>query len=540
VKGGTNLNENLHMKINHFLHGTRLISLEVLLARLAGFFYEHNRRIMGLTTEAWRSKIHLNHDVPFTDFKKLDGLSSSQIVHQSATISVAKAPTASAVEEYLKMLLSVTQNIHSRSLLYIPLEIVMHCKFEGFSFPALLCDVEFSANVLSDLSLSKLSDSTDLFEAISKQADFICKLENNNDFARLVSDLTFSSTSFYNSLKKAALDEMKRFPNEYVNNFPSENRLDDFLSSKDIDFYSPAVTNSVCVAVASALKSVVIYLFPDSTEKVHVVIPVFHDTETRIINNHPLFIMVSHCDGKLIFSCTETVKENKCDELQMSDESLIVTDSKCTCGKGRKNTTASCTGPRCPCLKLGESCTGNCGCQLCENSFGKRFDNSVKLKPCRCGENHSSADKSFCISSLCSCRKHGFSCNDLPQCLCNQCKNVHGSRAKLDSAVRKRKITDRAFLLQKSSGKLPCMSSVEFFKRTNQRLIQSIWCDSETILVFMLSNYLRSTEHRVSIQRLTELYRVYAAKIADVRSKSPHQVLYKIRHIDRQRSICRR
>jgi hypothetical protein len=103
-----------------------------------------------------------------------------------------------------------------------------------------------------------------------------------------------------------------------------------------------------------------------------------------------------------------------------------------------------------------------------------------------------------------------------------------------------RKMTDRAFVLQKSAGKLPCMSSVDFFKSTGQRLIQSIWNDRETLLVLMLSNYLRSTAHRVSVQTLTELYNINASENAAIRNKSPHQVLNKIRHIDRRRSICNR
>jgi hypothetical protein len=394
--------------------------------------------------------------------------------------------------------------------------------------------------VISDLSLCELSICPDLFDAVAQQAKYICNLENNTMFTKLINELSSSSTSLANSLKKAVVTEMTQFPDEYTNNFPSKNRFLEFLSSEDIDFNSPAVTNSVCVAIASALKSVVIYLFPESTEKIHVVIPVFHEKNCQLINKQPLFLKIAYSGSKLIYSCTQTVVPDDFDEPELSGPSQSITTSKCTCGKGRKNTTGSCTGPRCPCVKLERPCTERCGCQLCENSNGTRFERTVKTKICRCGETNSSADKAFCISSLCSCRKHGFSCNDLPYCFCIQCENVHGARAKQDCTVRKRKMTDRAFLLQKSAGKLPCMSSVDFFKSTGQRLIQSIWNDRETLLVLMLSNYLRSTAHRVSVQTLTELYNINASENADIRNKSPHQVLYKIRHIDRQRSICNR
>jgi hypothetical protein len=104
-------------------------------------------------------------------------------------------------------------------------------------------------------------------------------------FIKLINELSSSSTSLANSLKKAVVTEMTQFPDEYTNNFPSKNRFLEFLSSEDIDFNSPAVTNSVCVAIASALKSVVIYLFPESTEKIHVVISVFHEKNFQLYYN---------------------------------------------------------------------------------------------------------------------------------------------------------------------------------------------------------------------------------------------------------------
>jgi hypothetical protein len=71
-------------------------------------------------------------------------------------------------------------------------------------------------------------------------------------------------------------------------------------------------------------------------------------------------------------------------------------------------------------------------------------------------------------------------------------------------------------------------------------MTQSVWNDRETLLLMMLSNYLRLTEHRVFVKRLTELFAVYAEQVTDIRKKSTHQVLYKSRHIERQRNICKR
>jgi hypothetical protein len=164
----------------------------------------------------------------------------------------------SDVHDYLNILLAITKNIQSHSVLYNPLEILLHCQFKGFSFPPQVCDADFRANVISDLSLCELSICPDLFDAVAQQAKYICNLENNTMFTKLINELSSSSTSLANSLKKAVVTEMTQFPDEYTNNFPSKNRFLEFLSSEDIDFNSPAVTNSVCVAIASALKSVVI------------------------------------------------------------------------------------------------------------------------------------------------------------------------------------------------------------------------------------------------------------------------------------------
>jgi hypothetical protein len=37
-------------------------------------------------------------------------------------------------------------------------------------------------------------------------------------------------------------------------------------------------------------------------------------------------------------------------------------------------------------------------------------------------------------------------------------------------------MTDRSYLLQKSAGKLPCMSSEDFFKSTGQKMIHLTEC----------------------------------------------------------------
>jgi hypothetical protein len=320
-------------------------------------------------------RIHLNHGVPFTDFKSLDGLTYSQILQQNSIFCIANQPALSAVQDYLNILLSIALSIHSRSVLYSPLEILTHCQFKGFSWPLHLCDADFRANVLSDLSLCEISGCADLFDTLAKQARYVCGRENCTMFLKHVNKLSLLSNTLAESLQEAVVEEMAQYPEEYKNNFPTENRFNDFLSSKEIDFNSLAVTNSVCAGVASSLKSVVIYLFPESLEKIHVAIPVFHEKDPRLINNYPLFIKITQCEGKLSYSCTETIAHNKHDDSLLNDDSEIVSTGKCTCGKGRKNTTASCTGSRCPCVKLGEPCTGRCGCQLCENSKGTRFEN---------------------------------------------------------------------------------------------------------------------------------------------------------------------
>jgi hypothetical protein len=321
-----------------------------------------------------------------------------------------------------------------------------------------------------------------------------------------------------------------------VNQIPF--RFQEFLNSDELSLDSPASLNTVCIALASVLKSVIIYLLPRSTEKIHVSTPVLDKDLASVINVYPLFVVATFQNGKYLFAGTETTEleinhPSDREELDRSDYT-----GKCSCGKGRKNTTGSCISQRCPCACAGEPCSDRCNCQLCENCNGRRYKDSVKLTKCRCGENSSNTDTDFCVTSNCSCRKLGFSCTVVPLCHCRQCKNINGARDHPDCSSRKRKNTDRILLMQKSAGKLPRIASEDFFKLTGQKLVPSIWNERETILLMVLSNYLHVTEPRVSVKPLMELFNLYASEENNVRKKSNHQVLYKIRHLDNKRKIC--
>jgi hypothetical protein len=148
---GTNANENIHKQLNEMLYGTRVVSLEVLLARLTTFFYQYNRNKRGGNEEAWKTKIHCSHNMPFTNYDQLDGVNGTITVESTETMS---PPLATAVQLYQDNLFSVLSNIKSRSIMYDPLEILLHCSFKGFTFPLAFSDndLEISSHFFDDLT----------------------------------------------------------------------------------------------------------------------------------------------------------------------------------------------------------------------------------------------------------------------------------------------------------------------------------------------------------------------------------------------------
>jgi hypothetical protein len=547
---GTNVNESIHKKMNAFFHGIRLMSLEVVLARLTIFFYDHNRTKQGGTEETWKTTIHMEHSSPFTSYEQLDGVQScttAALLSSTITDSI-EPPLPATVKSYHDVLNKVKYNIMSRSILYNPLEVLIHCSFRGFSFPPNLephvndCDTE----MLNDLSLESVDRKTNIFEVIMKQALYVSSRENNGKFKEFLVQSFLDKPNPCEALKEAILQEMHVSSDLYSNYFPSHTRFNDTLLSKELDLCSSAVINTICAAISVILKSVVIFVFPRCTEKFHVSLPVLNSDPHRLINNLPLFVMLRYTDCDLTFYCTTyktfaTVPPQINEDESSCDNDIMPSDKKCTCGKGRKSSAASCISNRCPCANSGFSCGPNCNCQLCENVNGRRCETTEKIRTCRCGVNNHSLDKSFCISSQCYCRKYGFSCNIDPVCACKQCANVLGASTAdkaLEEPPKKRQVTERLMLLQKSSGKLPDISSKVFFKKTGQKVIQSIWSDEESLLMKSLMRYLQTTERHVPVKMLTNMFNTYTDSLLHIRTKTPHQVFFKMRHCYSIKNIC--
>jgi hypothetical protein len=111
------------------------LSLEVLLARLTTFFYNFNRKKLGNAEEPWKIHIHLAHNAPFMDYGQLDGVCRDERMSSVMLPAVQSTPALEHVQSYQEVLGSVMKNIESKSILYDPLEILLHCQFKGFSFP---------------------------------------------------------------------------------------------------------------------------------------------------------------------------------------------------------------------------------------------------------------------------------------------------------------------------------------------------------------------------------------------------------------------
>jgi hypothetical protein len=509
-----------------------------MLARLTTFFYNYNQKRKGGLEESWKTMIHSLHSVPFTEYEHLDGINS-----MAELVSVVQAPTScpllSSVEAHQETLACAMSNIYSRSILYIPLEIMLHCKFTGFSLPLPLADVQQDIpQFLTDMSLEEESRRIPFLEAVVEQAKYISGCEDNTTFANFFKECFANEFSPAEALEAAVLKELELHPELYSGFYAFKSTFHDHVCKKQLDLASASGINSACAAISAVLKSVMIYVCPYSSQKFHVMTPVLQSESESLLNKYPMFLIPYYDKGQLLFTCTKYKTSTSADSVStMSFKNDPNMTTKCACGKGRKTTTCSCTNSRCPCMKSSSPCSELCHCQLCNNTNGRKFQLAHKTKQCRCGENAKVEDK-YCVSSLCSCRKFGFSCNDSPACSCKHCCNPDGSRTNSPCPPRKRQATER-LMLQKGAGKLPDMNSEQFFNTTRQKCLQSIWNDRENLLLRSLLNFVQITKHHVSPKLVANLYNTYAEKVCEIRKKSTYQVLFKIRHLNANRSVCR-
>lgn len=489
--------------------------------------------------ESWKCDVHKTHCDHFTMCEDLDGVNSSYSPTESTLRVVQPVLNMKTVKTHQDVLFSVLSNINSKSLLYKPLEILVHCQFKGFSFPPLQ-EHEENPLPLSIISLKVSSIQQNVISAMQNQALYVSLKEDNIAFKLYLDEMISVCSSKDDALSQAVKKEMILYPKLYHKFFSFNTGLNDFLAKMQIQTASEL--NAVCLALAGALKSVVVFLFPTSSEVFHVAVPPLAQNCNRLINVYPLFVNVSYDDGEYYFCSTESASEKR-DYSSSSDDEPVPdpqpkTFMKCSCGKGRKTTSASCTRSRCPCTKVGQPCGQQCACQLCENNNGRRFVTNQKVVKCRCGEDNQMPEKTFCVSSLCNCRKFGLSCSESPVCSCRQCDNSVGKGHVSKCPPRKRVVTPRHNLLQNSSGKLPDMNSETFFRHTAQKLVQSIWNDWECLLLMSLTRYLKEEEHHVSVRYITDLFNTYSDTMSQIRTKSRHQILYKMRHVDSCRKVC--
>lgn len=80
--------------------------------------------------------------------------------------------------------------------------------------------------------------------------------------------------------------------------------------------------------------------------------------------------------------------------------------------------------------------------------------------------------------------------------------------------------------------------SVQFFKKTGQRIVQSIWSVKENLLLKSLIDHVQLSERHVSVKTVANVYNTYVDQLSQVRRKTTYQVMYKIRHLNRNRNVC--
>jgi hypothetical protein len=358
---GTNSNEGLHKQINAYLYGTRVVSLEVLLARLTTFFYNYNQKRKGGAEESWKTRTHSLHSVLFTEYAQLDGVHSmtdlAEIVQAPTSV-----PSSSVVEDHQDMLICAMSNIHSRSILWKPLEIMLHCKFSGFSLPMPLSEKsEDRSQFLTDISLEEEPQRLEFLDAVARQSMYISAREDNVAFANFYKNNFVQEACQVQAIHTALLSEIELQPEQYSCFYPFDSSFQENVKKKQLNFASASGINSACAAIAAVIKSIVIFVCPSSTERFHVVIPVLQSDTNCLLNKYPLFLIPCYENGQLLFICTKFQEScvSEFDSAMETDNYSSLT-TKCSCGKGRKTTTSSCINSRCPCIKSSLPCTEKC------------------------------------------------------------------------------------------------------------------------------------------------------------------------------------
>jgi hypothetical protein len=99
-------------------------------------------------------------------------------------------------------------------------------------------------------------------------------------------------------------------------------------------------------------------------------------------------------------------------------------------------------------------------------------------------------------------------------------------------------MTQRTSGIQKSSGKLKCLSSSRFFVETNQKLVQSIWTERESLLLGVVIQVVQLADCYLSVKTIVEIFNTYGANFSDIRPKTQSQVAFKMSHLKKYKSIC--
>ena len=506
--------QGLHKKLNTFLKGRAILSLEKALGILLIFLSNHNEKLSG--------KRYLKNCLPYVSVKKFCpedlenfGLilkQSSEEMVDDGVVCHFQENLIDQIVEKVVILDTIQSEISCTKDTYKPLEILLNCNFEGVPTS---CDENCSEsdNIGAHLDI------------VNREIDD--SVPGNN----LIDVLTFLDSNNECKTKSGLFEHLKIVMANQISKLKSNGSLKS-LSNKVRHMQISDVDNESCSLILQAFaiaNNIIIIVVSCSRKKMFQMI--YPDTDLW----QSSVLVISHIVHSNLYFGTRKKQPDAMEvesvidcSSQLGKENTQEKECKCSCGRGRKRTRTSCSDYRCPCFAKKQKCS-KCRCFEC----GNQAIIAAKSKPCRCGESNPNSNLN-CKKLRCSCYKNKWSCSMTPLCLCKSCENNYGRKTSSSNQSRVAVTETERKKCKANAGKLPHLEKgSDFYESMGLEKRQSIWSNTETCALFICQ---REIEKLKCPAKLSNLYNQVKekglAKKVPLRNKSKSQVLSKLRNMN--------
>ena len=503
----------LHKKLNTFLKGRSLLSLEKALALLIIFLSNHNEKLTGKRyIEDVMSYFQANA-FSLRDLENYGLILKEEKSKASVEPETFPDKVVTDISEKLFALCSIKDQIASEDDLVNPCEILCNSEFLGIPQNCNnSCNEKLS---VLEMNLSRIGRALKTGLTFDNVVDFIHSLTSREMASH------HSSSDTFQKIKAVLMENRQSLGNVYK----GKKKIKLFLTNMQIADNDPDFVNLSLIAAAIILRSVVLIVSCTSSPCIQTIIP-----RGRLTKFDPIVVGYS-LHSKSFFDTEKKVLVVNGPEGSMK-KSLNESDPlcQCTCGRSHRAKGSSCTDDKCPCYRKQQSCTKG-SCFNCENKFGKSLVPTPKSKSCKCGgSNHMTKD--ICKKLRCTCFKNHWSCETDPVCSCKNCENDFGRK---ERNSLKRKPQSGGFKRRecKSAGKMPHFGKEkDFYDHVGLKKKQSIWTEEETLAVFECHRAVKNS-FGSNMSKITGLYNQLSQQFRGMalRKKNKSQIESKLQNL---------